>query len=181
MPDETGAPDTADLRRVLREIQRRGAIGRLDLGEAIAHADRYVDALPDQVTEAIDLGSGGGLPGLVIATRCRHLRLRLVERRAKRADLLRFGVRALGLGDRVQVVEGDVVSLLKTGELASADVVTARSFAPLPHVLEIAGGLLRGRGCCLVSAPPAPESPPLVDGWTSDALPGVWVFHVEPH
>ena len=49
MPDETGAPDTADLRRVLREIQRRGAIGRLDLGEAIAHADRYVDAMPDQV------------------------------------------------------------------------------------------------------------------------------------
>ena len=95
MPAPESAADVLPvLRHVLTEIQRRGAIGRVSIDEAIAHADEYVAALPDDLHggELVDLGSGGGLPGLVIVARRPDLRVTLVERRDKRADLLRFGV-----------------------------------------------------------------------------------------
>ena len=184
MPDQhhhDTVSDTADLRRVLGEIQRRGAIGRLDLGDAIAHADRYAAAIPSSARTAIDLGSGGGLPGLVIAVRCSQLSLTLVERRAKRVDLLRYGVRALGVGDRVDVVDIDVERWVTSPTRPRVDVVTARSFAPLPEVLRVAAALLLPGGICLVSAPPDTLAPPDVVGWRAEvASPGLWVFHVEP-
>jgi hypothetical protein len=108
------APDPVDevlpvLHHVLTEIQRRGAIGRVSIDEAIAHAEQYVAALPDDLHggELVDLGSGGGLPGLVIIARRPDFRVTLVERRDKRADLLRFGVRGLGATDRAEVVAAD--------------------------------------------------------------------------
>ncbi|MCU1360177.1 MAG: rsmG, partial [Ilumatobacteraceae bacterium] len=92
-----------DLIRVLSEIQRRGAIGRTSLPDAIEHSDKFVALVPTDARSLVDLGSGGGLPGLVVADRRRDLRVVLIERRAKRVDLLRFGVRALGLADSVTV------------------------------------------------------------------------------
>ena len=183
MPDHHtySTSDTADLRRVLGEIQRRGAIGRLDLGEAIEHADRYAAAVPSTARTAIDLGSGGGLPGLVIAVRCPELAATLVERRAKRADLLRYGVRALGIGARVTVLDADVAVLVDDSDREPVDLVTARSFAPLPQVLEVARQLLTPAGACVVSTPPLATVPPLVPGWSGELVPsGVWRFHVEP-
>lgn len=183
MPDHHtySTSDTADLRRVLGEIQRRGAIGRLDLGDAIEHADRYAAAVPSTARTAIDLGSGGGLPGLVLAVRCPDLALTLVERRAKRADLLRYGVRALGLTARVTVLDVDVEVLLADTERKPVDLVTARSFAPLPQVLDLALALLGRGGACVVSTPPMATVPPEVPGWTGElTASGVWRFHVEP-
>lgn len=147
MPDD-------DLVRVLSEIQRRGAIGRGNLLDAIAHADQYVAAAPPAARTAVDLGSGGGLPALVIAVRRPELSVTLVERRAKRVDLLRFGVRALGLVDRVLVVDDDVEHWLSSGP-PPVDLVTARSFAPPLTVLDIAGRLLRPGGMLLISDPPS--------------------------
>lgn len=143
MPDE--------LVRVLTEIQRRGAIGRGSIEDAIAHAGSFVDALPEGASSLIDLGSGGGLPGLVLAARCPGLRVTLVERRAKRVDLLRYGVRALRLDAHVDVIEGDAHELSILGPV---DVVTARSFGPLHEVLRAASALLPTGGVCIVSTPP---------------------------
>src|SRR5688572_7475994 len=124
MPDD-------DLVRALSEIQRRGAIGRTSVVEAIAHADRFVRALPPSISSVVDLGSGGGLPGLVIAHRRRDLRVTLVERRAKRVDLLRYGCRVLALSDIVTVVEADAEAFgLSVDADSRVDVVTARSFGP---------------------------------------------------
>jgi 16S rRNA (guanine527-N7)-methyltransferase len=150
MPDD-------DLRRLLGEIQRRGAIGPVDLDDAIHHADDFARALPDGALSVIDLGSGGGLPGLVIAVRRPDVALLLVERRAKRADLLRFAVRALGVADHVAVTEADAGRLAPT-LVEPADVVTARSFGA-PHVLmPIAAPLLRPGGLLVVSEPPDRQS-----------------------
>jgi 16S rRNA (guanine527-N7)-methyltransferase len=146
-------PDDGDLLRVLTEIQRRGAIGRSSLPDQVAHADGFVSALPSTASTLVDLGSGGGLPGLVIAHRRRDLRVVLIERRAKRADLLRYGIRALALTDSVQVAEGDAVELGSSGRIP-AQVVTARSFGPIAAVLDAAAGFLEPGGVCLVSEPP---------------------------
>lgn len=175
--------DDAALTRVLSEIQRRGAIGRGPIDAAIAHARRFVAALPEPVPGvdviAVDLGSGGGLPGLVIAVDRPDVRLMLIERREKRADLLRYGVRALDLLDRVEVVAADVETVITShsrqlgrgsvdpGSVVrgSVDVVTARSFAPPLAVLGVAGRLLRPGGTCIISDPPDGR-----DRWTSSDL-----------
>ncbi|MEY4231293.1 MAG: putative ribosomal small subunit methyltransferase, partial [Actinomycetota bacterium] len=100
--------------------------------------------------------------------------LALIERREKRADLLRYGVRALDLADRVEVVAADVETLITShsrqlvrGSVhpGSVDVVTARSFAPPLAVLGVAGQLLRPGGTCIISDPPDGR-----DRWTLDDL-----------
>lgn len=157
------------LRLILGEIQRRGGIGRGPLEPEIAHAEQFATVVGDarvvgdaiiagRATTVVDLGSGGGLPGLVIAVRCPGAHLALIERRAKRADLLRYGVHALGLGDRVAVVEADAAEVPACSEVITgwgrADVVTARSFGPPSVVAGHAARLLAPGGRLVVSEPP---------------------------
>jgi 16S rRNA (guanine527-N7)-methyltransferase len=151
------------LIHVLGEIRRRGGIGSDPLERAIVHARGFVEWLEPEGS-LLDLGSGGGLPGLVIAVYAPGWTITLVERRGTRADLLRFGVTALGLGDRVTVRQDDVVRIGRAGEWAG-DVVSARSFAPPLTVLRVARPLLRAAGTVLCSdAPGAPVR------WTPDEL-----------
>lgn len=149
-----GAADTT-LVAALSMIRDRGAIGERSLGDAIAHADRFVAALPHAGHRLVDLGSGGGLPGLVIAVRRPDVAVTLVERRRSRADLLRRAVSALGL-DRVAVADVDVAEVARDTP-GGFDVVTARSFASPPVTAGWIGRLLRSGGLGLVSEPPDPD------------------------
>jgi len=141
------------LVQALAAIAARGAIGESSIQRAIEHAQQYVDKVPAPAGTLCDLGSGGGLPGLVIAVRCPLLQVTLVERRATRADLLRRAVRSLELDERVDVVADDVqqVALHSPGAF---DVVTARSFAAPSITAKWAGVLLRPGGMLIVSEPP---------------------------
>ena len=142
-----------DLRRILAEIQRRGGIGPVDLDAAITHAEAYAVALPEGCATVVDLGSGGGLPGVVIAVRRPEVRMLLVERRATRADLLRYAVRALHLVDRVEVTERDARDLSVALD-GPVDAVTARSFAAPEVLIPLAATLLGPAGVLLLSDPP---------------------------
>ena len=147
--------DEQALLAALADIQRRGAIGEVSLPAAVAHADQFVDALPTSAQQLADLGSGGGLPGLVIAVRRPTLAITLVERRRSRADLLQRAVRALRL-EQVAVFGGDVRDLA-AAQAHSFDVVTARSFAAPAITARWAGELLLAGGVLLVSEPPEPD------------------------
>ena len=141
------------LLAALASIQARGAIGPVSLTDAVRHADQFVAAIPPGARRLVDLGSGGGLPGLVIAERCPHLAVTLVERRATRADLLRRAVSGLGLSERVAVVAADVRTVVAS-QANSFDVVTARSFGPPAETLRWAAALLVPGGRLIVSEPP---------------------------
>lgn len=158
MPESTPSPaaDDTALLAALATIQLRGVIGEASLSAAVAHADQFVVQLPGSVRNLADLGSGGGLPGLVIAVRRPDIAITLVERRRRRADLLQRAVRALRL-DKVRVFSGDV-SQLAQERPRSFDAVTARSFAAPPITARWAGELLSGRGILIVSEPPRPVS-----------------------
>lgn len=144
--------DTA-LLAALAAIQVRGAIGEASLAGAVAHADQFVAALPIAARSLADLGSGGGLPGLVIAVRRPDLSITLVERRHSRADLLSRAVRALSLTEQVTVLADDV-RVLGARAARTFDAVTARSFAAPPITARWAGVLLRSGGVLVVSEPP---------------------------
>ena len=81
----------------------------------------------------VDVGSGAGLPGIVLAVARPDLRITLVEPLARRTAFLSEAVTALGLDSTVTVVRGRAEDLVG-GPLAAADVVTARAVAPLDRL-----------------------------------------------
>jgi 16S rRNA (guanine527-N7)-methyltransferase len=157
--------DDDSLVAALSVIQARGAIGEASLSRAIEHAEQYVRAIPADAVRVADLGSGGGLPGLVIAVRRPELHLVLVERRATRADLLRRAVASLYLADRVEVLADDVKVLARRSP-AGFDCVTARSFAAPAITAHWAAALLKTEGLLIVSEPPEPDP----DRWPAALL-----------
>ena len=81
----------------------------------------------------LDLGSGAGFPGLVIALLTNH-HVTLVESRARRIDYLQRAVEMLDLTHRVKVA-GVTLERLET---APFSVISARAFAPLPKLFDLA-------------------------------------------
>ncbi|MCW2138986.1 16S rRNA (guanine527-N7)-methyltransferase [Actinoplanes cyaneus] len=79
----------------------------------------------------VDVGSGAGLPGIVLAVARPDLRITLVEPLARRTAFLTEAVDELGL-DNVTVVRGRAEEVL--GEVGEADVVTARAVAALDRL-----------------------------------------------
>ena len=100
--------DHPGLLRIFGEAQKIGALGSAPLSEIIEHAATFAEALPSGVSSCADLGSGAGVPGLVIAVVRPEIRMTLMDRRAKRTDTLLRSVQSLGIQDRVEVVCGDV-------------------------------------------------------------------------
>jgi 16S rRNA (guanine527-N7)-methyltransferase len=80
-----------------------------------------------------DVGSGAGLPGIVLAVARPDLTITLVEPLARRTAFLSEAVTALGLEATVTVVRGRAEDLAG-GPPAAADVVTARAVAPLDRL-----------------------------------------------
>ncbi len=148
--------DDSRLLAALAVVQARGAIGERSLADAVAHADRFVSLIPPGSRSVIDLGSGGGLPAIVIAWRRDDLVVTMVERRATRVDLLRRAVISLGLDERVAVIGADVADVEGTPD--GFDVVTARSFADLATTTRFVDKLLAGGGLALISEPPTDRS-----------------------
>ena len=150
--------DPEPLLSVLREGQRIGVIGPLAVEDAVEHSRRFVDAIAGEAASVIDLGSGGGLPGLVIGWCRPDLRVTLVDRRSKRTDFLRRAVRRLRLDPHVEVMTADVQDLGHQPTHANAyDAVTARSFGPPDFTVTLALPLLAAGGQILVSDPPGAD------------------------
>jgi 16S rRNA (guanine527-N7)-methyltransferase len=93
----------------------------------------------------VDLGSGAGLPGLVLAIGRPDLEVTLVEPLLRRATFLDEAVATLGL-DRVRVLRDRAEGLHGQGRF---DVVTARALAPLDRLLGWAMPLVAPTGVLL--------------------------------
>mgnify|MGYP000267939966 CR=1 FL=1 len=65
------------LIRIFSAAQRIGALGTQPVKDMISHACAFADALPQSVRTCVDLGSGAGVPGLVIAIARPEIRLTL--------------------------------------------------------------------------------------------------------
>jgi 16S rRNA (guanine527-N7)-methyltransferase len=92
-----------------------------------------------------DLGSGAGLPGIVLAIMLPEISVTLVEPMARRTAFLQECIAKLGLRN-AQVRRGRAEDL--AGEI-EADVVTARAVASLDRLVGLAAGLARPGGLVL--------------------------------
>lgn len=146
------------VRDILVDAQRIGALGPRPIDDVIAHARAFVDALPAGTNHIIDLGSGAGVPGLVVADALADASLVLVDRRAKRTDALTIAVAALGWRQRVSVICADVEAIIHDARHAGAyDAVISRGFGPHEMTLRLSAALARVGGVVVVSEPPEGE------------------------
>ena len=111
----------------------------------------------------VDLGSGAGLPGVVLAIARPDIRVILVESLLRRSTFLGEVVSALGL-DAVTVRRARAEELAT--ENVDADVVTARAVAPVARLCRWAAPLLSPHGC-LVALKGVGTAEELMTGWRS--------------
>jgi 16S rRNA (guanine527-N7)-methyltransferase len=90
--------------------------------------------------DGYDLGSGAGLPGVVVAIACPWLGMTLIERRRSRAAFLEMAIEELGLENAVVAATGTETMT------ARVDVAFARAFAPPDVAWAAAVALLRPAG-----------------------------------
>jgi 16S rRNA (guanine527-N7)-methyltransferase len=103
---------------------------------------RLVPLIPPGIDRAIDLGSGAGLPGLVLAV-ATGIPFDLVEADRRKAAFLLEAQRVTGAAVRVHPAR------IEELKLPPAPLVTARALAPLPALLGLASPLLAPSGLCL--------------------------------
>jgi 16S rRNA (guanine527-N7)-methyltransferase len=137
-------------------LERSRALGFLGPGpvtEQRRHAEAFLDAIDGFPRRALDLGAGGGLPGLVLAAARPEWTWVFLDAMAKRTSFLAAEVEALGLTDRVDVWTGRA-EVLATAARSSFDLVVARSFGPPAVTAESAAPFLAVGGQLVVSEPP---------------------------
>lgn len=151
---------------VLARARQAGFLGPAELREQVAHAEGFLpaDACP---VRAVDLGSGGGLPGLVLALRFPCSTWVLLDASQRRTAQLTEAVATLGLAGRVAVHRARAEEAGRDPLVrGTADLVVARSFGSPAVTAECAAPLLVVGGRLVVSEPPAGAA----RRWPADAL-----------
>ncbi len=115
---------------------------------------------------AIDLGSGGGLPALVLAVLWPASEWLLIDSNGRKAGWLEDVIQGLGLSSRVEVRCERAELTGRSGYRHRAELVTARGFGPPASTAECAAPLLREGGHLLVTDPPGGQG----DRWRPDGL-----------
>ena len=97
----------------------------------ILDSAQLLPAISGQVKSLTDLGSGGGFPGLVVASLRPDLDVTMIESDARKAAFLGEAGRRMGLAKQPRIV----IKRIEEAPPAQADVVTARALAPLRQLL----------------------------------------------
>ena len=134
----------------------------------VADCLRLLPLVPPDATAATDLGSGAGLPGLVLAIAA-GLPFALIESDRRKAAFLAEAARVTAAPVTVHCARIEAV------RLAPAPLVTARALAPLPRLLGYAAPLLARGGICLFPKGMG------ADAEIADAQRQGWRFTLERH
>ena len=152
------------LARLLGESSAQGFLGPVPIEEHMDHSTRLAVLLERAgvlAGSALDLGSGGGIPGLVLATYFRELSFTFLDSQRRRCEFLNSAsVRlSLELDVHCAVVHGRAEECARQPTLDGAfDIVVARSFGPPAVVSECAIRFLRVGGRLVVTEPPRPDA-----------------------
>jgi 16S rRNA (guanine527-N7)-methyltransferase len=160
------------LLTVLERARTVGFLGPGPLRVHIEHARRYEARLASSARHLIDLGSGGGLPGLPLLLARPDMTGVLLDAAAKRTAFLVWASVELGIADRVEVVTARAEVAAHQGELRGAfDVAVCRGFGPPAITLECSAGYVAEGGQVLISEPPVRRE------WNNAELESVGLRH----
>ncbi len=158
-------PDPIAVHRELLESWRRvmDLVGPGPVDEHFADAEGAVAGL-DAQGPWVDLGSGAGFPGIMLAARWPKAQVTLVERRQKRVAFLEEVLARAGLAN-ARVFAGDVATL----DRGVWHGVISRAYKPPPAFLADAVALLAPGGMAVALTASEVPAPPA----------GLSLFHVE--
>jgi 16S rRNA (guanine527-N7)-methyltransferase len=108
----------------------------------VEDALQLVPYMPREATHAVDLGSGGGFPGLVLAL-ATGVHFDLIESDSRKAAFLQ---EAATITEAPATIHAQRIEDMA---LKSRMLVTARALAPLPKLLELSHPFLAEAGVCL--------------------------------
>ena len=98
-------------------------------------SSQVIDFINENERDLVDLGSGAGFPGLVIAIMAKDrkipLKVKLIEKSPRKAFFLREIIKSLNL--KVEVLN---LNVLKQPGKLEADLISARAFKPLKIILQ---------------------------------------------
>ncbi len=155
---------------VLGNARDLGFLGPGPVEEHLNHALAYIDLIgSDWSGRAVDLGSGGGVPGLVLASFITGSNWVLVDSQVRRAEFLGSSIKRLSLEQRASVLNerAEAVGRNRTHR-HQYDLVVTRSFASPPITAECAAPLLKQGARLIVSEPPIEEKK--AGRWPADGL-----------
>ena len=146
------------LSSALEQSRALGFLGPGPLEVHIEHAQRYADVWQQYRTEppqrVLDLGSGGGVPGLVLFDNW-GTEMVLLDSMEKRCRFLRTVISGPDVPPGMSVAEGRAEELAHEPNLeGTCDLVVARSFGPPSATAECAVRFLAEGGLLIVSEPP---------------------------
>jgi 16S rRNA (guanine527-N7)-methyltransferase len=166
-----------DDARLIEVLERGRELGFLGPGSVRVHVDHAIGFAGgiEPPRRFLDLGSGGGVPGLALARWWPDSWVALLDARERRCAFLREAVRDLDLAERAVVVWARAEEAGHRGDLRAAfDLVVARGFGPPAVTAECGAPFLRMGGTLAVSEPPedgaAGGPPDPSDRWRSTGL-----------
>jgi len=133
VPRETLVAFTAFERLLSVENARHNLVSASSLDDFwdrhVADSAQLIHFAPADAKSWVDLGSGAGFPGLIVALLLRRTKVTLVESRRLRIEFLRQAAQLLSVD--VEIIGADVNKVTSQ----SFDVISARAFAPLDKLL----------------------------------------------
>lgn len=162
--------DRDGLVAALTEAQRLGLLGPGPVERHVVHAEGLAAIATDAVGGApgrlIDLGAGGGVPGLVLADAWRSTEVVLLDSMRRRTDFLRRVVTELGFGHVDVVCARAEDAARDPAQRETFDLVTARSFARPSVTSECAAGFARVGGVAVFADAPGQDD----ERWQAERL-----------
>lgn len=157
---------------LVEENARQNLVSAASLPEIwrrhIVDSAQLLPYVPRGTSPWLDLGTGAGFPGLVIAALRPDCEVLMVESRARRIDWLERARKALCL-DRARVIG----SRLENVDTRKVNVISARAFAPLAKLLSLSARFSTAETIWLLPKGRSAQQ-------ELDELPGWWhKFHVE--
>lgn len=159
-------PGADTLVEVLLDAQRVGDLGPAPVEQHIAHSRRLAEALAPPPEWFVDLGTGAGIPGLVLLLAWPEARAVFVDASTARMHRLTERLDRLGLRGRSDVVAERAETVGHGPRRGTAGLVLARAFGAPPVVAECGAALLAPAGRLVVSEPPEPDP----DRWPAAGL-----------
>jgi len=158
------------LGRYLTRAQELGFLGQAPISTHVSRSLAFAEVAASVPTGlAVDLGSGAGIPGLVLASLWPHSTWVLVDSSQRRGRWLQSTVEDLGFAGRVNVLCERAEVLGRDHLRCQACLVTARGFGPPGATAECAAPFLEPGGHLLVADPPA-GSPKRAERWPQNGL-----------
>ena len=118
----------------------------------------FLAAIPSSARAVADLGSGAGIPGVILAIVRPEIRFQLIEARQRRASFLSAAVREAALSN-VTVTGARVEALVDDGT-ATFDTIVMRCAGSLTELARAAMPLLKAGGVLIASGKPNEKAKP---------------------